>query len=107
MNNTTNQMQSQPANQPQEQPAGASKKPDISRACRVNLSLFYDKLRALDMGLNALARAAEISVASMYRKMKGETQFQLEEVKRMARVMQLTEEETYLIFIAGYLNDAA
>ncbi len=73
----------------------------------MDLSLFYAKMRELDTNVVSLAETIGISTAAMYRKLKGESRFKLDEIKRLKEVMKLNEVETYQIFIAGYLTEAA
>ena len=68
-----------------------------------NLAMLYEKITEYGGDINRAARMARISKSSMHRKMRGEQEFTLRDIGRLAYTLDLSGEEVFWIFLAGYL----
>ena len=73
----------------------------------VDVVLFYRTINKQNKTVPQLARNLGIGVSTLYRKINSETCFQLDEIRLLKQELELTEEEAYRIFIAGYLQQGA
>lgn len=78
-----------------------------NRNNQVNLELLHAKMIVYTGGMVQVAKLAHISKSSLHRKMRGETEFTLQEIGRLACVLDLSSEEVFQIFLAGYLSKSA
>lgn len=56
------------------------------------------KLMRLNMSVEDLANRMSINKVTLYRKIKGDTQFDLKEVKEVVQILNLSESEMLSIF---------
>lgn len=68
---------------------------------------FYRKLDELDLSVNKLAKLTGIAASTLYKKLEMKSQFKLSEIYVLREAMQLSPEEAYWIFFAGYVQKAA
>ena len=61
------------------------------------------KLMRLNMSVEDLANRMSINKATLYRKIKGDTQFDLKEVKEVVQILNLSESEMLSIFFNDLL----
>ncbi len=73
----------------------------------VNLTLFYRKLDELNLSVAKLADLIGIAASSLYKKLEMKSQFKLNEIRMLQEAMHLSREESYWIFIAGYVEQTA
>ena len=73
----------------------------------IDFVLFYQTLNKRQKTVPQLARKLNIAVSTLYRKINGESHFQLDEIAILKQELELTEEEAYRIFILGYLQQSA
>lgn len=64
------------------------------------LNLFRAKMAEQEMSVKEVATAIGINEVTLYRKMKGETDFTRNEIQLIRHVMRMTPEEVDAIFFA-------
>lgn len=61
------------------------------------------KLMRSNMSVEDLAQRMGINKVTLYRKIKGESQFDLNEIKEVAAILNLTQNEIFSIFFTNQL----
>ena len=61
------------------------------------------KLMRSNMSVEDLAQRMGINKVTLYRKIKGESQFDLNEIKEVAAILNLTQNEIFSIFFTSQL----
>lgn len=61
------------------------------------------KLMRSNMSVEDLAQHMGINKVTLYRKIKGESQFDLNEIKEVAAILNLTQNEIFSIFFTNQL----
>ena len=61
------------------------------------------KLMRSNMSVEDLAQRMGINKVTLYRKIKGESQFDLNEIKEVAEILNLTQNEIFSIFFTSQL----
>lgn len=70
----------------------------------VNIIELKVKLMRSNMSVEDLAQRMGINKVTLYRKIKGESQFDLNEIKEVAAILNLTQNEIFSIFFTSQLT---